>query len=276
MLESGNWDDVEWRDLELGDIPGLATFAPAHWHLALDKLLLGHAGRGYFHARVALVEGSIAAVGQGIATGSTGWVGNIIVRADARNRGIGSRMTSELVDRLRARGCATVILVATDVGGPVYRKLGFRTTSEYVFLDVPRLPVPSPGRVRRLEPRDVPEIVSLDATATGESRVALLEPHLGTGWVHVDGGGVADGVFLPSFGAGFVVADSPAAGLELLRFKHALYDCDAVVPAANESALQFLRGHGARETSRSPRMVLGDEAPWRPECIFARASGYCG
>jgi GNAT superfamily N-acetyltransferase len=276
MMENSDWDDVEWRDLALGDIPSLATFAPAQWHLALDRVLLQHVARSYFHARVGLVAGRIVAVGQGIVTGSTGWVGNIIVRAEARNRGLGSRMTSELVGRLRAHGCATVILVATDMGGPVYRKLGFRTTSEYVFLDVPRLPVPSPGRVRRLEPRDVAEIVSLDAAATGESRMALLEPYLGAGWVHVDGRGVADGVFLPSFGAGFVVAGSAAAGLELLRFKHALHECAAVVPAANECALQFLREHGARETSRSPRMVLGGEAAWRPECIFARASGYCG
>jgi len=35
----------------------------------------------------------IVAVGQGIATGRTGWIGHIIVQPDVRNRGLGSRMT---------------------------------------------------------------------------------------------------------------------------------------------------------------------------------------
>jgi len=50
---------------------------------------------------VAAAAADIVAVGQGIVTGQTGWIGNIIVRPDARRRGLGSRMTQEVTASLR-------------------------------------------------------------------------------------------------------------------------------------------------------------------------------
>ena len=119
-------------------------------------------------------------------------------------------------------------------------------------------------------------MLRLDAGVTGESRAELLEPHLGSAWVWVDRERSLAGFFLPSFGSGLILAEGPAAGLDLLRFKHAHFPQHAVVPAANSAALTFLREQGARETARAPRMALGDEAEWRPECVFARAAGFCG
>lgn len=268
--------ELQLRDLELGDIPGLEWFAPEEWHVALDAVLLQHFGRPYFHGRVAADARGVVAVGQGIVTGDAGWIGNIIVRPQARRRGLGTRLTLDLVEGLRALGCLTLLLIATESGMPVYLKLGFRRTGEYVFLRVPRLPPPPTRFLRRLQPSQADEVLKLDRLATGESRVELLGPHLGTGWGHVAESGSLEGYFLPSLGAGLVVASQAAAGLGLLAFKHAFFRGDAVVPAANAPALQFLAAHGAEETSRSPRMALGDELAWRPEWIFARGSGYCG
>ena len=264
------------RDLELSDIPKLVGFAPAEWNTALDAVLLEHCGRGYFHARVFVESDRILGVGQGIATGDAGWIGNIVVRPEARNHGLGARITQDLVDVLRARGCSTFLLIATELGEPVYRKMGFRKRAEYVFLSVPHLPAAPMTSVRRLQPSETDAVFKLDASATGEARGDLLTPHLGAAWAHIDPDGTLDGFFLPSFGAGLVVAGRPLAGLELLGFKHAYYPGDAVVPAGNSAALQFLFERGATETARAPRMSLGDEAAWRPECIFARGAGYCG
>ncbi len=268
--------DVVSRDLAIGDIPKLAGFAPAEWQVALDAVLLQHFGRGYFHARVITDAGGIAGVGHGIATGSTGWVGNIIVRPDVRNRGLGSRITAEVIDVLRARGCSTLLLIATQLGEPVYRKLGFRATGEYVFLRVPPLGPEADPSIRRLRFSEEDEVCDLDAAATGESRRELLAPHIGFGWGHIGPGGALDGFFLPSFGNGFVTARERAAGLALLRFKHAFYSGGGVIPAANRAALEFLCNHGAEETARASRMALGDDSSWRPGMVFARAAGYCG
>jgi GNAT superfamily N-acetyltransferase len=264
------------RDLELSDIPELAGFAPKEWNMALDAVLLEHFGHGYFHARVSVESDGITAVGQGIATGRAGWIGNIIVRPEARNRGLGSRVTRDIMDLLQSRGCSTLLLIATELGEPVYQKLGFRKTEEYVFLRLPRLPAAPIKSVRRLQPFDTAAVFKLDAFAAGEARGDLLAPHLGAGWVHTDPDGALDGFFLPSFGAGLVVANRPPAGLELLGFKHTFYAGNAVVPGSNGSALQFLIEHGAEETARAPRMACGDEIAWQPECIFARGAGYCG
>ena len=267
---------VVLRNLELSDIPELAGFAPEEWKMALDGVLLQHFGRGYFHARVAAESDRILAVGHGIATGHAGWIGNIIVRPEARSRGLGSRVTQDVVDLLRARGCSTLLLIATELGEPVYQKLGFGKRGEYVFLRLPRLPAALSTSVRRLQPSEAGAVFDMDTFATGESRGHLLAPHLGAGWVHVDSDGAPDGFFLPSLGAGLVVAGRPLAGLELLSFKHAFYPGSAVVPSGNSAALHFLIEHGAEETARAPRMALGDEIAWRPECIFARGAGYCG
>ncbi len=268
--------EVRSRNLEPCDIPKLALFAPEEWRVALDAVLLEHFGRAYFHARVIAEAEQIMAVGHGIATGPAGWIGNIIVRPGARNRGLGSRMTLEIMDCLRSRGCSTLLLIATKLGEPVYSKLGFRGTGEYVFLRVPRLEVAPTLSVRRLRPSEAGQVFKLDASATGEARNDLLAPHLGFGWGHVSPGGALDGFFLPSFGSGFVMASDTAAGLDLLGFKHAFYAGNAVVPDGNAAALQFLMQHGAEETARAPRMAIGDEVAWRPEFIFGRAAGYCG
>jgi GNAT superfamily N-acetyltransferase len=239
-------------------------------------VLLQHFGRAYFHARVIADADGIAAVGHGIATGPAGWIGNIIVRPEARNRGFGSRITAEIIDILRSRGCSTLLLIATQLGEPVYRKFGFRTTGEYVFLRVPPLEALPDHSIRRLQLSEANTVCDLDAIATGESRGELLAPHVGSGWGHVGPGGVLDGFFLPSFGSGFVMACEAAAGLALLRFKHAFYSSNAVIPADNAEALSFLRSRGAEETTRAPRMALGEDTAWRPETIFGRAAGYCG
>ena len=171
------------RELELGDIPKLVRFAPKEWNMTLDTVILQHFGRGYFHARVLVESDRILGVGQGIATGEAGWIGNIIVRPEARKRGLGSRLTQDIVNLLRGRGCSAFLLIATELGEPVYRKLGFRKTAEYEFLSVPRLPNAPMTSVRRLQPSEADAVFKLDASATGEARGNLLAPHLGAAWV---------------------------------------------------------------------------------------------
>ena len=264
------------RDLELSDIPKLAGFAPEEWNMALDAVLLEHFGRGYFHARVSAASDRTLAVGQGIATGHAGWIGNIIVRPEARNRGLGSRVTQDIVELLRARDCSAFLLIATELGEPVYQKLGFRKTGEYVFLRLPRLPEP-PNNLCEA----TPTVRDRCGVQTGRfcDRRDTRGPARSAPWRCMGPRGSrrhAGRLFPSVFRRGLVVASRPPAGLELLRFKHAFYPCNAVVPAGNSAALHFLIEHGAEETARAPRMALGDEVAWRPECIFARGAGYCG
>ena len=45
--------------------------------------------------------------------------------------------------------CSAMLLVAAPLGEPVYRRLGFRKTADYVFMDVPRLPHAHAGQLHR-------------------------------------------------------------------------------------------------------------------------------
>jgi GNAT superfamily N-acetyltransferase len=269
-------EETVLRPLRRSDIPLLAGFAPPEWNIALDSVLLEHCERPYSHALVIASAPGILAVGEGIANGNAGWLGNIVVHPEARNRGLGARLTAALVESLTAGGCRSLALTATPLGEPVYRKLGFRPDGAYVFLRMPRLePESFPSIRRALEP-DLPAVLRLDSFATGESRAALLQPYLPSAWVHTQPDGAIDGYFLPTLGAGPVAAVNPGAGGDLLAFKHAYFHGAAVVPAANQAALRFFLERGAEESSRLQRMALGEELPWRPECIYARGAGYCG
>jgi hypothetical protein len=81
-------------------------------------------------------------------------------------------MTEELMRRLRAAGCLTLSLEATDAGWPMYERMGFRVATCYHQLQAGHLdepPVPPHGaRVRKLTSADLPAICELGRRATGE------------------------------------------------------------------------------------------------------------
>jgi alkanesulfonate monooxygenase SsuD/methylene tetrahydromethanopterin reductase-like flavin-dependent oxidoreductase (luciferase family) len=69
--------------------------------------------------------------GLGVRTGPTIGAYNIATVEAARRRGYGAAMTMRIVDDGAAEGCDVAILQASDVGRPIYERLGFRTVVEY-------------------------------------------------------------------------------------------------------------------------------------------------
>src|SRR5512136_2615292 len=82
-------------------------------------------------ATVGVLDERIVATGLAVANGPVGWLGAIVVDAGYRGRGFGRAMTEDSIDRLRAAGCATMSLEATDAGRPLYERMGFRFTTWY-------------------------------------------------------------------------------------------------------------------------------------------------
>ena len=70
-------------------------------------------------------------VGTGVATinGLVGWVGMIFVDEALRGRGIGTTLTEAVIDELERAGCASLALLASPFGQPIYERLGFRPSS---------------------------------------------------------------------------------------------------------------------------------------------------
>jgi GNAT superfamily N-acetyltransferase len=79
--------------------------------------------------------------GLGLRTGRTIGVYNIATVEAARRRGYGAAMTMRIVDDGAAAGCDVAILQASDMGYPIYGRLGFRTVVRYVgYVDPASLP----------------------------------------------------------------------------------------------------------------------------------------
>jgi GNAT superfamily N-acetyltransferase len=200
-------------------------------------------------------------VGTGLATaqGSVGWLGAIAVEAMWRRRGIGRAITEELCRRLRAAGCTTLSLEATDDGRPMYERMGFRLAATYHQLQAGHLPevpaAPAGAHVRRLEPADLPAIYELDRLATSEDRsVALAVMARDGGWV-LERGGAVCGFLVPAERAyGPVIAPRFEDGLFLLDLhRHVIpagADVRAGIPDPHAAAWRELRSRGWNETWR--------------------------
>ncbi len=266
------------RELQQAEIPILRDFAPPDWKTDLSLVFGKHYGQPYFHPIVAELDGVVVGCASGLLNGNAGWLGNIIVLPEWRGRGIGRVLTQGLMDFFRAQKVQSQILIATSMGEPVYRKLGFEIVSYYLFfVREDALPASDPEPcVRPLEHDDEEAVLALDQAVSGEQRQAFISQFLADASVHESASGIVDGYYLPDLGNGLVIASNDEAGVALMRRKLSQGANMSVVPEANKVAADFLRSHGFVETSRVPRMALGGDVSWQPERVYCRASGYCG
>lgn len=80
---------------------------------------------------VGYTDGVPVTAGLGYRTGATIGVYNIATVAAARRRGYGAAMTMRIVDDGAAAGCDVAVLQSSEMGYPVYERLGFRTVVSY-------------------------------------------------------------------------------------------------------------------------------------------------
>ncbi len=266
------------REMTSSDIPLLKGFAPPEWNTDLPAVFGRHFGQSYFHPIVAECDGTVAGCGNGLLQGTAGWLGNIIVLPEYRRQGIGTAMTEELIKFFQTKRIEHQLLVATEMGEPVYRKLGFQAASYYIFFARQNaLPATGPlSSVRTLLPGEEDALFALDKSVTAEKRAPFLQRYLYGGWIHEDPSRRLDGYYLPALGTGLIVAANDTAGLALMRHKVDHGGSVCIVPEQNRVAVDFLRAHGFAETSRAPRMALGGEVAWQPDRIYCRGTGFSG
>lgn len=61
-------------------------------------------------------------------TGKNAYITSVFVEPAYRRQGIASEMLRRIVARAQAYGCVNIMLTATDMGKPLYEKLGFIQT----------------------------------------------------------------------------------------------------------------------------------------------------
>lgn len=221
-------------------------------------------------------HGNILAIGATIQHQDSAWIAHIIVHPEHRNKGLGKEITAALIKDLDSARFRTVYLDATEMGYPVYKKLGFEIETEYIhllgsqtdqYLSDPSAIVPFQARFRA-------ELLTLDQQISAENRIKVLEPHLTSSLVYLSDGQI-HGAYFPSLLDGYVMAKSTVAGTELMKIRMRSKPF-ARFPSENQACIDFLTGQGFEITGASKRMILGEKRDWNGKGIFHRISGGLG
>lgn len=223
-----------------------------------------------------MMNGQIVGIGTAIIYGKTAWLAHIIVHKDYRNAGIGSAITKALIELVQHTPCATILLIATNLGEPVYKKLGFEVQTQYVFFDEGTLPAPSTElhQLSPLEDRHYDTLLNVDLAASGEHRRKLFDQHLANTTVYFEND-ILKGFYMPTVGEGLIIAENPVVGFELMKIR-AASNQKFCVPIDNTAAVNILRGYGYQEYRRASRMFLGKRLAWDGTKLYSRIGGNLG
>lgn len=223
-----------------------------------------------------MIDGRIAGIGTGIVHGEVAWLGHIIVHPDFRNRGLGGMITKALVENMQEKNCTTIYLIATDMGEPVYKKIGFETETEYIFFkDLTTKPDwTNAPEIVPYNDSHKKQIAAIDRMVSGENRMLHLERFLPNSFVHVTND-VVNGFYLPGFGDGFILATSSTAGRDLMRLRLATKD-NASFPIENVDALEFMHDNNFQEFRKAKRMRLGPKRDLNLQFVYNRIGGNVG
>jgi GNAT superfamily N-acetyltransferase len=243
-------------------------------------------GQSTIACLIAEVDGAIVGTGVGSAQGPVGWVGVIFVAADHRRSGLGSRITTAVVEDLESRGCRTQVLIASPAGRPIYERQGFTVLDRQVRVTIAGLP-PDPGppdpHLRPFAADDLEDVLALDRAATGEDRGPVLEALLSpaTATVAIDGDGTVRGYLArPPWRGGALIAPDPDDALRLLDLRRRSAGVDGTagtgVLASNVVGRERLRTAGWTEEPGGVRMIRGEPLDWHPEAIWGQLNGALG
>lgn len=222
------------------------------------------------------VGNRIVAVGTSIKHKDTAWLAHIVVHPEFRNQGLGKKITNTLLERLDPKTFQTVYLDATDMGYPIYTKIGFRIESEYIRLngELKNLNLPDPKAIIPFKAKYRDYVLELDKLSSGENRISVLENHLKSSILYLSEGRLR-GVYFPGFFDHYIMADLPHAGTELMKLRMQIKNT-AWIPVNNKAGISFLQENEYVEIGKSRRMVIGAEREWNGENTFNRISGGLG
>jgi GNAT superfamily N-acetyltransferase len=215
-------------------------------------------------------RGAIAGVASCVSFGETGWIGALAVLPGARGAGRGTALTQAAVAWLRARGAQTVLLYATDLGRPIYERLGFVADgTAAAWRGVAGRAQSTP--LRRLSEGDRVAVAQLDAGMTDETRSAVLDALAPLSGLAAPAGASLAGFALASpWSSGrAIAATDPGVGIGLLAAcSSGPTATTLIVPDANEAAVAALRQWRFARVDSAMRMRLGPPRRWRVEQQF--------
>jgi GNAT superfamily N-acetyltransferase len=260
------------KNIIQNDFAEISHLQPEGWSNILPYYNF-YVNSNFCHAVKITQNNKILGVGAAIMHEHTAWLGHIIVHTDHRNKGLGKMITQSLIDFLYPKQIKTILLIATTLGEPVYRRLGFEKETEYInFKQEKNLTLLSEGMA--FSKAYEKQILDLDQKVSGELRSRLLSPHLEHAKLIIENNCV-HGFYLPTLGEGCIIAESEEAGIKLLGIKHTAPKKTAM-PINNKAGCEFLLRNGFTEAFRGSRMWLGKKISSQPENNYSRIGGNLG
>lgn len=221
-----------------------------------------------------LCGGVPAAFVTAITYGTSGWIGNLLVRPDRRRRGYGRLLMARARAALAAAGAETIWLTASAAGKPLYTTLGFSEIDRVARWC-------GRGRGERFQLIDEPlapaELAALDGAGWGDRRERLLAALRRRGCLAAGAGAFLLAQQWPhgiQFGPWAGRDTTAAAGL----FGRALAGIATEtpvfldVPERNEVASLLVRAAGFTLRGENALMYAGRRPDYRPESVYALAS----
>ncbi len=212
-------------------------------------------------------------VGTAIGTpyGTCGFIGEVIVREELRNQGIGKKLVEHVIAYLHGRGSKSIYLDGAQQAIPLYERLGFKRICPSLRL-AGRLQPKAHSHIRSMAEADLPAIFELDQQVFGADRSFFLrwrfEQHPDLALIYEDKGSPAgyilarrysDAVAVGPWLAGEAV-DHPLEMLEALAGQTGSAMLTLGVLECNSLAVKLLEDAGLEPRVDVPwRMVLGKD-----------------
>lgn len=266
---------MEIQTLEHSDINFISDLLPIGWDSAIPAIEFYTKANFCFPIKVS-IDNKIVGIGTTIIHNETAWLAHIIVHPDYRNRRIGKIITQALVDTSNSKGCNTIYLLATELGEPVYKKVGFETETEYLYFKGEKTigTYTKSENIVAFNSDFKKQISNLDRHVSGEDRMIQLEQHLSSGFVYSQDNDVK-GFYLPTLGDGLIIASTNSAGQELMKLRLRSKEF-AAFPIDNINATEFMLQNNFNQVRTEKRMRLGQKRNWQPTNIYNRIGGNTG
>jgi GNAT superfamily N-acetyltransferase len=251
------------------------------------RIYLEHDPDGCF---VAMVEDQPVGMVTTTSYRHSGWIGNLIVEPDHRNRGIGRTLMEQAIECLQNKGATAIRLEGDPPGIPLYRKLGFVDEFEscrFKLVESENRPGPGESAAETMVSSDLDEVAALDTEIVGPHRRRFLELKFlaaELALVRRRKGKIVASLLAAPNNQGFRIAPfvalEPADARDLLDAALAAAAERPVLiglPAPNTEGLAMLAGMGFQKGASSHRMRLGPPIDaGDPTHVYAIASGAAG
>ena len=222
-------------------------------------------------------NGAIRAVGALIYHQDSAWLAHIIVDPAFRGHGAGTLITQALIDQVDPEYFSSIYLMSTELGYPVYLKLGFVEEAKQLFylsdnkvIEHDRHPA-----IQCIHPSDYPQVFKLDHLAYGEIRTYRLLQGIETALVFKNNENKIEGIYFPDLLEGPILAYTPEAGKALMLERMKSHNI-AIVPDSNLEAIAVLEAFNWKVFRSARRMRLGAKRIWHADLIYNRFSGQLG